>query len=268
MSVTGSLIIKDGNGTLINVSVYSGSNGFIPEHVISGAVSVTASSDFPVYVTGTVNANTPATQSVAIVNNTIANPLYSSIVGVSTVSVSSSASSSVWVTGTVNTNVSNGLKVELSGTNVKIISGSLTNTYLQVSIAAVATGSVRRAYACTGSTGFQTGLILFDWGSPASGTVTLASSSIDRKSLTISNPSPQSLYVIIGIDNPLDPVSQITNQFAIGNTSSIPSEYTFIIYPSGTYFADPHNSGLFHGGYMVSASNFDTNTRVFVTETY
>ncbi len=46
---TNTLIIKDGNGTLSGLSTFSSSTGLIPEHAISGSVSVTASAANPVY---------------------------------------------------------------------------------------------------------------------------------------------------------------------------------------------------------------------------
>jgi hypothetical protein len=211
--------------------------------------SVTSSQTFPLYVTGSV---------------------YSSLID-NTVRVSSSSGERVWVTGSVTSNasvtVSDGLKVELSGTNVKQISGSSANTYLQTSIAPVATGSALKTFAPPNWGGSvpsgDPNVIIFDW-SVASGTVNAASSSINRKSLTFFNDSPHNVYIMMG-----EPIggNEQTNGFNIYQVSSKPNFYSFVLYPSGTYFAEPHNVGMKHGMFLVSSS-VSSETRIFITETY
>lgn len=342
---TNTLIIKDGNGSQSALATLSSSYGLIPEHSITGAVNVTASSANPVYITGAVNIaqpvtvdvtvgdlinitssqgnpvavtgtinvnNIPAVQSVTgtvNVNNipavqtvtaSLLNPIgaklsyaeYGLSIGTALVvkttgssdsdrtwvtgnlhidnyslNVTSSNNSPILVTGSVTTNasvtVNDGLKVELSGANVRAISGSSTNTYLQVQLASVATSSIRRTYAPTNPQGGNCGFAAyFDWSTIQSGSVCLASSSNDRKSLTIFNPSGEDLFISIGNLNNYP----ITNGLCISNTSSVSADYSFILYPSGTYFAESYNVGMFHGGYMVSSSN--GRNRIFVTETY
>ncbi len=211
--------------------------------------SVTSSQTFPLYVTGSV---------------------YSSLID-NTVRVSSSSGERVWVTGSVTSTtsvtVSDGLKVELSGTNVKQVSGSSANTYLQTSIAPVATGSALKTFAPPNWGGSvpsgDPNVIIFDW-SVASGTVNAASSSINRKSLTFFNDSPHNVYIMMG-----EPIggNEQTNGFNIYQVSSKPNFYSFVLYPSGTYFAEPHNVGMKHGMFLVSSS-VSSETRIFITETY
>jgi hypothetical protein len=179
----------------------------------------------------------------------------------------------LWVTGTVTTvgggSVADGLKVELSGTNVKQLSGSSANTYLQTSIAPVATGSALKVFAPPNWGGpvpsGDGNVILFDWDTPTqdSGTVIAASSSINRKSLTVFNNSPHDIYMLIG--NPWGISNK--NGFSLYSTGAAPNMYSFILYTSGTYFAEPHNVGMKHSMYLVSSS-VDNQARIFVTETY
>ena len=211
--------------------------------------SVTSSQTYPLYVTGSVYSN--------LIDNTVR--------------VSSSSGERVWITGSVTSNasvtVSDGLKVELSGTNVKQISGSSANTYLQTSIAAVATESVLRIYVPPNWGGefppSDPKVIGFDWSSPASGSVNAASASVNRKSLTIFNDSPHSIYMMIGL--PWGAAD--TNGFSLYSTGSKPNMSSFILYPSGTYFAEPHNVGMKHGMYLISSS-VNNETKIYVTETY
>jgi hypothetical protein len=178
----------------------------------------------------------------------------------------------IWVTGTVTTNasvtVNDGLKVELSGTNVKQISGSSTNTYLQTSIAAVATGSSLKVFAPPNWGGpvpsGDQNVIIIDWSTSESGTFCAASASVSRKSLTIFNNSPHNFYMLIG--NPWGGL-EATNGFSLYQTSSIPNMSSFILYPSGAYSADPHNVGIRHNMFLTSGT-IDGETRILVTETY
>ena len=287
-----SLTIKDGAGSTQTLKTGTEAGELVPFHAISGTVSVTASQANPVYVTGSTtvansvsvtasqtspvyvtgsvtgdvfvsNAQNTAlwvtssktqplfvisdTDKPVVVSNTAATPIY----------VTSSATYPFFVTSSAPINVS------FTGSVVKPLSGSASDAYVQVSIAPVATGSVRKRFAPIGYIGPQFGVdATFDWSTAASGTVCLASSSVSRKSLTITNPTSDNLYIAIGTDA----YFAATNGFGITYVSLGATEYSFIIYPSGTYFAEPHNVGMFHGGFMISGSN--AANRIFVTETY
>ena len=286
------LSIKDGAGTTKSLKTGTDGSDLVPFHAVSGTVSVTASQTNPVYVTG----STTVTNSVSVTASQ-ANPVYitGSITGDVFVSnaqntalwatssksqplfvisdtdkpvvVSNTAATPIYVTSSATypffVTSSAPINVSFTGSAVKSLSGSASDAYVQVSIAPVATGSVRKRFAPAGYTGPQYGIdATFNWSTAASGTVCLASASVSRKSLTITNPTPDNLYISIGSDAWLTG----TNGFATGDSSSAPTEFSFIIYPSGTYFAEPHNIGMFHGGYMISGSN--TGNRIFVTETY
>jgi len=284
------LTILDGLGASKTLATGLSGSDLVPFHAISGSVNVigtaltasiansslvvTASQANPVYVTGAASVTVlnyslqvtsskgeplfviSDTEKPVVVANTVNTPLF----------VTSSATYPFYVTSSVPLTVAisgAASAVELTGSSVKQMTGSSTNTYLQVSIAPVASGSARRRFAPAGYTGPQFGIdSTFDWSSAASGTVCLASASFYRKTLTIVNPTADSLFISIGADSWLTG----TNGLAINSTASAATEYSFILYSSGTYFAEPHNVGMFHGGYMISGSS--SGNRIFVTETY
>ena len=95
----------------------------------------------------------------------------------------------------------------------------------------------------------KTATTSFIWSTAASGTFNLASESTTRKGLTIFNPGPNNLYVA------LSTTTDTKNGFTLTNTASAPANYSFIIYPSGTYSAEPNTVGVFHGGYFISGSS-------------
>ncbi len=96
----------------------------------------------------------------------------------------------------------------------------------------------------------------FNWSS-ASGTFAIAANSTSRKGLTIFNPGPHGLY--IGLSTSGGSQYGLT----VTNTSSAPTEYSFILYPSGTYLADSTTVGVYYGGYFISGS---ASTGVFITQ--
>lgn len=275
------LSIKDGAGSSTSLKTDIVGGEHTPHHVVdhvSGTVTVSGTvhvnSATPVNVTGAAtvtisNSSLQVTSSKidplfvisdtdkpVIVANTAATPLYVTSSATYPFYVTASAPLVVAVSGA-------GSTTELTGTSVKQMTGSTTNTYLQVSIAPVASGSVRLRFAPVNYTGPQNGIdATFDWSSAASGTVCLASASFLRKTLTITNPTADDLFVSVGSDAWLTG----TNGLVVGSPSAGATEYSFILYSSGTYFAEPHNVGMFHGGYMISGSN--TGNRIFVTETY
>lgn len=102
----------------------------------------------------------------------------------------------------------------------------------------------------------QSAVTSFSYGTSASGTFSIASSSTTRKGLTVFNPGPNNLYLA------LSTAGGTTNGFTLTNTASAPSIYSFIIYPSGTYTADSTTVGVNHGGYFISGS---TSTGVFIS---
>jgi hypothetical protein len=86
-----------------------------------------------------------------------------------------------------------------------------------------------------------------DWTNIASGTFELAEEDENRKGLIISNPSEHNLYISVG--------SGSYNGFTLTSTASSPVFFSFVIYPFGTYIAEPVIAGTFHGGFFVSSSS-------------
>jgi hypothetical protein len=95
------------------------------------------------------------------------------------------------------------------------------------------------------------------------GAFQIATNNINRKGLTITNPTSQRLFIAIATQASSSTAGR--NGFDLPNNNNDPSGYSFIIYPSGSYFADSTNVTLFYGGFFVSSSN---SLKVMVTETY
>jgi len=95
------------------------------------------------------------------------------------------------------------------------------------------------------------------------GAFQIAANNINRKGLTITNPTSQRLFIAIATQASSSDAGR--NGFDLPNNNSDPSSYSFIIYPSGSYFADSTNVTLFYGGFFISSSNA---LKAMVTETY
>jgi len=94
-----------------------------------------------------------------------------------------------------------------------------------------------------------------------SGTFILADSSSTRRGLMFANNTNKDLYIALGNTD-----FASTNGFLLSNTASAPIAYSFVLYPSGTYFAEPSFAGIKHSGFFVSSSNIDVQVNVFKTE--
>jgi hypothetical protein len=75
------------------------------------------------------------------------------------------------------------------------------------------------------------------------------------------NNTNKDLYVALG-----DTDFASTNGFLLTSTAVAPSYYSFIVYPSGTYFAEPTFVNLKHSGFFVSSSNIDVQISSVTTE--
>lgn len=126
--MTDSLIVKDGAGSTKSLTVESGSYGYIPVHAISSSAGsgsyVTASANYPVYVTGNVSISQPVNVDVVVgdniaVTSSLAAPLY----------VSSSANSPLLVTGTVINSVSPVTSVSQASVTSFVWSTSASGTF-------------------------------------------------------------------------------------------------------------------------------------------
>lgn len=97
----------------------------------------------------------------------------------------------------------------------------------------------------------------FSWNTSASGTFQIAENNFYRRGLTVFNPGPHNLYIAFSTSG------STTNGFTISSISSAPTQYSIILYPSGTYVADPTLMGIYHGGYFISGSS---SSGVFITQ--
>ena len=131
------------------------------------------------------------------------------------------------------------------------VSASLSNPIPITGTIAVTSSLASPLYVTTVpvTTVTKTATTSFTWSTAASGTFNLVSESVSRKGLTIFNPGPNNLYIAFST------AGDTTHGFTLTNTSSAPSNYSFILYPSGTYVSEPTTVGVYHGGYFVSGSS-------------
>jgi len=120
----------------------------------------------------------------------------------------------------------------------------------------VPTGAIRNVFSTSDNTINFDDLTNF-------GAFAICSNNINRKGLTITNPTSQRLFIAIATQASSSGAGR--NGFDLTNNTSDPNSYSFVIYPSGSYFADSTNVTLFYGGYFVSSSNA---LKAMVTETY
>lgn len=201
---------------------------------ITGSVSI----DGTPTITGTVAISgvpTVALQSNIVTASISGTPTITGSVSISgTASVTSSYDNPVAVTGSVNVgSIASIVSITSSYTNPVVTKEKLA-TSLTFSQFAVGTGSS------------------IDWTSTGSlnmsGTFIIAQSSSVRSGLMFTNNFPVNLYVVYdtGYSN---------NGFgSFVSTSSAPYQYSFVLYPNGTYIADPSFVNVKHSGYFPSSS--------------
>jgi len=247
-----SLIIKDGSGATKTLEVDSGSFGFVPYHYISSSQTnpvfisgnVRPGADgktlddgkvaLLVYISGNLSEPLPITSSQtypAFVTNSVSYPL--SIIAQSGLSVTSSVSNPVYVSSSYST---------------PVVTKEKLPTTLTVTFFNAGPGNP------------------IDWASTASvnvsGTFIIAQSSSARSGLMFTNNFQNNIYVVF------DSGYHTNNGFgSLNGTASAPSFFSFILFPSGTYTADPAFVNLKHSGFIVSASNISSNTQLSVYST-
>lgn len=129
------------------------------------------------------------------------------------------------------------------------ISSSLANPVYVTGTVTVNTASTITVIDAAVTTATVLPITSFSWTGSASGTFSLAANSTTRKGLLVSNPGPHQLYIC------LSSAGGATYGFSLLNTASVPTSYSLILYPSGTYVADATTVGVYHGGYFVSGSS-------------
>lgn len=277
-----SLIIKDGVGAVKNLTVESGSYGFMPVHYVTSSTSapvyITASSANPLPVTGNISVDVMVGDLITVTSSQ-ANPVWvtgSTVVDViigDIINVTASAAAPVYVTGAVIVNTGSQITVTASLSNptgitgtvnvnnfpaTQTVSASLTspvgitgtvnvnNTTLTVT-SSLTNPVVAYAYSPPVTTVAASSVTSFNW-AVTNGTFAIAAAASTRRGLTVFNPGPHNLYIA------LSTAAGANNGFTIVNTASAPSQYSFIVYPSGTYTADETTVGVYHGGYFISGS--------------
>lgn len=231
-----SLIIKDGAG--VSQTLKTGDEGgeLITYHAISGTVStivnntasITASLENPVGVSGSVD------------------------IGIYKYGIGPGLALTVKLTGSTEDSAQNVKNVQNEALFV-----TSSNAYPVVIKNSVGSSIARTAFSSFAGT--------IDWAgtgsSDISGTFILAPSSSTRRGLMFANGTDKNLYIALG-----DTDLGATNGFLLSTTASAPSLYSFILYPSGTYFADPEFVTFKHSGFFISSSNIDVQVNVISTE--
>jgi hypothetical protein len=290
VGITGSTTVNNLTQTSHNTTTYSGlltpiglvgTSGNRAIIDSSGAQIVTSSVSSPIYVSSSLTNPIGVTGSATINNLAFTNynaSTYTSnvnavtLVGSSSnrVDVDSYGSQKVGIFGSTNNRVSvdssGSLTVTSSYINPLVVTASFlqplatktssSNSDFQYVRNVVPTGTIRNVFSTSNNTINFNDLTNF-------GAFQICSNNINRKGLTISNPTSQRLFIAIATQASSSDAGR--NGFDLNNNSSDPNSYSFIIYPSGSYFADSTNSTLFYGGYFVSSSN---SLRIMVTETY
>jgi hypothetical protein len=102
-------------------------------------------------------------------------------------------------------------------------------------------------------TKFHPGNSSIDWASTGSstisGTFVIAETSSVRTALMFANNTSVNLYVAVG-----DGLNPSTNGFALDTTASAPTDYSFIVYPSGTYTCESSLVNAKFSGFFPSSS--------------
>jgi len=191
--------------------------------------------------------------STSSVTSSQTNPLY--VTGIT--AVTASYTNPVYITGTVL--IDNGLRVTSSkdqplyviSENDKpiYIANSSSNALFITASTSFPLQVQKRSGVAFQTQRYVANVFGFDW-TVNSGTFVMATPDTNRKSLIISNPSENELYIAIGSSSD----AGFVNGFFLSNTQSAPETYAFIIYPSGTYTADEYAASLFHAGFYISQS--------------
>lgn len=212
------LTIKDGNGDLKELKVYEDIDGVItPLHQIEGEVTVSYG----------VGEKLQGIVEAVIVTSSFQHPLV----------VTSSAGMPITITGSTRViNFPSSQVVTASFSNPVTVTGNVSVNNFPDDI-----GRSTSQINILGSS--------LSWNTEASGTFQLLPIDLSRKEILIYNSGPGNLYV---------KVSSTTNTssnkfgFILSNTASAPTNYSFVVYPSGTYSSVAASKNLFHAGYVVN----------------
>jgi hypothetical protein len=294
-----SLKIKDGDGNSRDLKADQVSGEYVVYHAISGTVSTSITGVPSVAISNSPSVTITGTPTVAlssnIVTSSIANIVTASLSGIPTVSIqnTSSLTASIYgvatITGSVGiTSINNPVYVTSSEASPVYVSSSVDRPVVVTGTVAVGTVTVTSSLTnpVYVSSSYSTPVVTkeklpntltlgffnagvgqgIDWASTASvnvsGTFIIAQSSSTRSGLMFTNNFQNNIYVIY------DSGYYSNNGFgSLTSTASAPSFFSFILYPNGTYTADPAFVNVKHSGFIVSASNISSNTQLSVYST-
>lgn len=261
--VTGSVQISQP----VSVDLVVGDNVFVTSS-IAAPLYISSSANSPVLVTGTVSTTVVVSDGLRVTSSA-AFPVYVSSSDNNPINITGSTASSVfnlstnplWVTSSFTNPVyvtsSNGKELFVTNTSATPIHVTSSNAFPLITKNTIATSVTR--------TGFSTFAASIDWTSTSpsnvSGTFILAAESSTRKGLMFANSTDKNLYVALG-----DTDYASTNGFLLISTASVPASYSFVLYPSGTYFAEPGFVNVKHSGFFVSSSNISVAITSVTTE--
>lgn len=239
-----------------------------------GALIVTSSQVYPVIISGSIDGEVEVLnyENTALwVTSSQFNPVYVSASADRPVHVISTPGVPVYVTSSegnivhVSASANSPVPVTSSGDKPVFVVNDSNKPLFVTSSDAYPVVTKNIAALSTTRTGFSSYAATIDWTSAnpnnISGTFILAQTSSARKGLMFANNTNKDLYIALG-DNDF----ASTNGFGLSATSSAPYSYSFTLYPSGTYFADPSFVNIKHSGFFVSSSNIDVAITVVTTE--
>lgn len=290
-----SLPVKDGNGSLTALKTTLSASEHLPHHIVQSVASTVSISgsvnvDNAISVTGTVDTNISNVDiytmygGQALVTRVTASdsdPVHVTSSFLSPVSVTSSAGRELWVASSpgvpvyvtssegsvvhVSSSANNPVSVTSSADKpVFVVNNEASVLYVSSSEASPVVTKQKSATSTT-RYNFSTFAGTIDWAgtgsSDISGTFILAPSSSTRTGLMFTNKTDKDLYVALG-----DTDFASTNGFFLNTTASAPESYSFILYSSGTYFAEPSFAGVKHSGFFISSSNIDVSITSFTSE--
>lgn len=212
-----SLTIKDGTGSIKYLAVESSSYGLIPIH------QITSSEAAPIFITASYANPIPVTGNINV-----------DVVVGDLINITASAAAPVYVTGVLTVNT--GSSTVTVDSPVSVTSSNSAPLY----VTSKAVTTVNKSF-----------VNLFDW-TIDNGAFTIADEDTERKGLILFNPGPYNLYVSLDTDGVVG-----DKGFIITDTGSNPDLFSFIVYASGTYFADDTTVGVYHAGYFISGSASD-----------
>ena len=290
-----SLPVKDGNGSLTALKTTLSASEHLPHHIVQSVASTvgisgTVNVNNTVDVSGTVDANISNVDiytmhgGFALVTRVTASdndPVHVTSSFLSPISVTSSAGRELWVASSpgipvyvsssegnyvnVTSSANSPLPVTSSANKPLFVTNDTINVLYVSSSDAHPVVTKSRISTSTSRATFSSFANTIDWASSTpsniSGTFILANTSSTRTGLMFSNNTNKDLYIALG-DNDF----ASTNGFLLNTTSSAPLVYSFVLYPSGTYFAEPSFVNIKHSGFFISSSNIDVAVTSYATE--